>query len=61
MVGAGRVAGGGADAAVPLVDQVVLGQALVPAVAPVAAGALVQQLGEGLGQPVGQALTMIAL
>ena len=56
VVGAGRVAGGRADAAVVLGDQVVGGQLLVPAVAPVAAGVLVQHLGEGLGQAVGQGL-----
>ena len=56
VVGAGGIAGGGADAAVLLVDQVVGRERLVPAVAPVAAGLLVEHLGERLGQAVGQGL-----
>ena len=56
VVGARRVAGGGADAAVLLLDQVVVAEVLVPAEAPVAAGLLVEHLGEGLGQAVGEGL-----
>jgi len=57
VVGAGRVARRGADATVFLGDQLVVAQALVAGVAPqVGAHAVVQPLGAGLGQAVGQRL-----
>ena len=56
VVGAGGIAGGGTDAAVFLVDQVVGRERLVAAVAPFPPGLLVQHLGERLGQAVGQGL-----
>ena len=57
VVGLGRVAGGGADAAVGLGDQLLGREGLVGRVAPeLAADALVQPLGEGLGEAVGERL-----
>jgi hypothetical protein len=57
VVGAGRIARRRADAAVLLGDQVLVAELLVGRVAPeLGAHALVQPLGEGLGQPVGQGL-----
>ena len=56
MVGASRVAGGGADAAVLLGDQVVVGETFRRAIAPVDAGLPVQVLGEGFRQAIGQGL-----
>ena len=56
VIGAGRVAGGRADAPVLLGDQVVVGELLVPAVAPVAADAAGGAFGERLGQAVGEGL-----
>ena len=56
VVGAGRVARRGPDAAVLLADQVAHLERLVLAVAPLAARALVQPLGERLGQAVGERL-----
>ena len=56
VVGAGGVAGGGADAAVFLVDEVVGGEGFVAAVAPLVADLLVEALGEGLGEAVGEGL-----
>ena len=56
VVGAGRVAEGGPDAAVALGDQVLAAQLLVRAVAPVAPRTLVEALGEGLGQPIAERL-----
>ena len=56
VVRAGGVAEGGPDAAIPLGDQVVARELLVGAVAPVAARARVQVLGERFGQPVGERL-----
>jgi hypothetical protein len=62
VFGAGRVAGGGANAAVLLPDEVLGVQALVRRVAPeLLADLLVHQLGERLGQPVGESLIMMAL
>ena len=55
MVGAGRVAGSGADALVLLADQRLVVQGLVRGIAPVLlAHPLVQPLGAGLGKAVGQ-------
>ena len=56
MVGAGGIACGGADAPVAFAEQVLGGEAFVQAVAPFAADALVQALGEGLRQAVRQGL-----
>ena len=57
VLGAGGVAGRGADALVLLGDQVLVVEVLVGHVAPeLGADALVQPLGEGLGQPVGERL-----
>src|SRR4029079_13864954 len=56
VIGAGRIAERGADAAVFLVDQIVVAEVLGGGVAPVAARARVQLLGERLRQPVGQRL-----
>src|SRR5690606_11880912 len=54
VVGAGGVAGGGADAAVLFGDEVVVAERFVLAVAPLDAGALVEALGEGFGEAVGE-------
>ena len=54
VVGARGVAGRRPDAAVLFVDELLVTQILVSAVTPVRAGALVQQLGERFGQPIGQ-------
>jgi hypothetical protein len=57
VVGAGGVAGRGADALVLLVDQLFFREALVGHEAPqVGAHAVVQPFGAGLGQAVGQGL-----
>ncbi|OPZ09737.1 MAG: hypothetical protein BWZ08_00202 [candidate division BRC1 bacterium ADurb.BinA292] len=56
VIGAGGVAGGGADAAVAFGDQGFLAQVFALAIAPPAAHEFVQPLGEGLGQSVGQCL-----
>src|SRR5579859_1375028 len=57
VVGAGRVAGRGPDAAVLLRDEVVVPEPFVRGVAPqLPADALVQPLRERLGQPVGERL-----
>ena len=56
VVGAGGIAERGADAAVALGDQVFVRELLVGAVAPLAARARVQVLGERLGEPVGERL-----
>ena len=56
VVGAGRIAGRGPNAAILFGDQVFLGEVLGRAISPVAAGALVQELGERLGQPIGERL-----
>ena len=56
MVGLGGVAGGRADAAVLLVDQIVVTELLFNTIAPIVAGYLVKTLGEGFRQPVGQGL-----
>ena len=54
-LGAGGVAGRRADAVVPLLDQAHVVEPLVGRVAPeLAADALVQPLGERLGEPVGE-------
>src|SRR5205809_1076104 len=56
VVGAGRIAGGGADAAVLFADQILGGQLLQLAEAPFLARALVQVLGKGLRQAIRQSL-----
>ena len=57
VVRAGRIAGRRADAAVFLLDQLLVVELLVGGIAPeFLAHALVQALGEGLGEPVGQRL-----
>ena len=56
MVGTGRIARRRANAAVLLVDQVLVAEPLFGSIAPVLAGDLVQSFGEGFGQPVGQGL-----
>ena len=56
MVGAGGIAGRGADAAIFLVDQLIAGQILAASVAPLIAHTLVQALGEGFGETVGEGL-----
>ena len=57
VLGTGRIAGRRADAAIGLVDQRVVVERLVAAVAPeFLAHALVQALGEGFGESVGQRL-----
>ena len=61
VVGAGRIAGGGADAAILLVDQVVAGELFLAAVAPVGAGLLVQHSAKASASRSARALAMIAL
>src|SRR5690606_13042902 len=57
MVRAGRIAGGRADATVFFADQLLVAQLLIRRIAPVLpAYLLVQPLGAGLGQAVGQRL-----
>ena len=56
VVRASRIARRRPDAAVLLADQLLVGQPLLAAVAPVGPGDRVQPLGECLGQPVGQGL-----
>src|SRR5438445_11171293 len=56
MVRAGWVAGRRTNAAVALPDQILIAERLPLAVAPLLACLLVQQLGEGLRQPVSQRL-----
>ena len=57
MLGAGRVAGRGADADVFLADHVVVAQVLIRHIAPqILAHALVQVFGKRLGQAIGQGL-----
>ncbi len=56
VIGAGGVAGRRTDAAVLLLDELLLGEILAMAVAPDVAHHLVQVLGEGLGEPIGQRL-----
>ena len=56
VVGAGGVAGGGADAAILLLDELGGAEVFVAAVAPLVADALVQALGEGFGEAVGEGL-----
>ena len=60
VVGAGGVAGGGADAPVFFLDQFVVAESLARAEAPVEAGAAVELLGEGFGERSARALAMIA-
>ena len=55
VIRAGRIARRRPDAAILLVDQLLVAQALLAAVAPLVAHALVQAFGKGLGQPVGDA------
>ena len=57
MIGTGRIAGRGADAAIVFGNQVVVAQRLIRRVAPeLLTHPLVQPLGEGFRQPVGQRL-----
>src|SRR5206468_11770784 len=56
MIRAGRIAGRRTDPAISLADQVFGAERLPFAVAPLLARPLVQQLGEGLRQPVSQRL-----
>src|SRR5690606_20282219 len=56
MVGLRGVAGGGSDAAVLFVDELLVCEVFLPAVAPLAASPLVEVLGKGLRQPVGDRL-----
>ena len=60
VVGAGRVAERGPDAAIPLGDEVGPRELLVGRV-PGTPCALVEPLRERLGEPVGEGLVMIAL
>ena len=54
VVGAGGIAGRGADAAIFFVDEFVGGEVFGAAVAPLVADALVQAFGEGFGEAVGE-------
>ena len=56
VVGAGGVAGGGADAAILFVDEFFGGEVFAEAVAPLVADAFVQAFGEGFGEAVGDGL-----
>src|SRR5207247_4051828 len=56
MIRAGRIAGRRTDPAISLADQVFAAERPPFAVPPLLARLLVQQLGEGLRQPVGQGL-----
>ena len=57
VIGAGRVAGGGADAAILLADQRLVGELLVRGIAPQRRPYMpVQPLSEGLGEAVGESL-----
>ena len=56
VVGACWIAGGGTDAAIFFVNQIVRGEIFLGAVAPIDAGLLVQIFGKGFGQAVGQGL-----
>ncbi len=56
VVGAGGIAGGGADAAILFLDEFGGGEGFRAAVAPLVAHALVEALGEGFGEAVGDGL-----
>src|SRR5262249_61757792 len=56
VIGAGGVAERGADAAVLLGEDLVVGQRLAGAVTPVDARLMMEVLGERLGEPVGERL-----
>ena len=56
VVGLGRIAGRGANAAVFFFDQIVARKFFIAAEAPVAAGLGVQIFGERFGQPIGEGL-----
>ena len=53
VVGAGGVAGGGTDAAIFFVDEIVVGEIFGAAVTPFVAHIFVQAFGEGFGEAVG--------
>ena len=56
VIWTGRIAGGGTDAAVALLDEGLGGEVFLAAVAPVAPRLLVEPFGKGLGQPIGECL-----
>ena len=56
VVGTGRIAGGGADAAILFLDQLLDGEVFIFAITPFGADAPVQVFGEGFRQAVGQRL-----
>ena len=56
VVGTGRIAGGGADAAILFLNQLLHGQILIPSISPFGANAPVQIFSKSLRQAVGQRL-----
>ena len=57
VIGARRVAGGGTDAAILLLDELLGSEGFCAAVTPLVADAFVEAFGEGFGEAVGDGLS----